>query len=208
MSDESRLVTHPDDDEPPKEWGLTGLYWGIVIDNVDPDGRGRVTAHVPGITTQASYWLEPVGLPGSGGSQRGTYYPPAIGATVLVGYIQGDLNEGVYWGGPPPGDALPQDNKPENVIHQTTNFRILVQEEPGKQRVRVETLLPGKTDLERATAQSFMELTITGGKDGHAHVINAFAASGMHLKSAGAIVIDAPIVQIKGRNVSPSTKAI
>lgn len=75
-----------------------GLYPGIVADNKDPKRLGRVKARV-GILGDAftSHWLLPAGC--VAGPDCGGFYPPPVGAGVVVSFIEGDLENGWYLGG-------------------------------------------------------------------------------------------------------------
>ncbi len=78
-----------------------GKYRGTVVNNVDPEQRGRVMVMVPDVSGFAlTSWALPA-LP-IGGMQMGLFSLPMIGAGVWVEFEQGDLDyplwTGVYWG--------------------------------------------------------------------------------------------------------------
>jgi phage protein D len=87
-----------------------GLVVGVVTDNSDPDGHGRVKIKYPWLSQEhASDWARVV-VPG-GGAQRGMEYLPEVNDEVLVGFEQGDINYpyviGGLWNGQ---DAPPSAN--------------------------------------------------------------------------------------------------
>jgi uncharacterized protein involved in type VI secretion and phage assembly len=87
-----------------------GLVVGVVTDNSDPDGHGRVKVKYPWLSQEhASDWARVV-VPG-GGAQRGMEYLPEVNDEVLVGFEQGDINYpyviGGLWNGK---DAPPSKN--------------------------------------------------------------------------------------------------
>jgi phage protein D len=87
-----------------------GLVVGLVTDNSDPDGLGRVKVKYPWLSQEhASDWARVV-VPG-GGPQRGMQYLPEVNDEVLVGFEQGDINYpyiiGGLWNGK---DAPPSKN--------------------------------------------------------------------------------------------------
>lgn len=78
-----------------------GLYRGTVVDNKDPELRGRVRVRVPAIMDEDphdDYWFEPA-LWGAGGG-RGSFWPPEPGDSVRVSFDNGDVDTpGIYLGG-------------------------------------------------------------------------------------------------------------
>jgi uncharacterized protein involved in type VI secretion and phage assembly len=78
-----------------------GKYRGTVVNNVDPEQRGRVQVMVPDVAGFAlTSWAMPA-LP-IGGLQMGLFSLPMVGSGVWVEFEQGDLDypiwTGVYWG--------------------------------------------------------------------------------------------------------------
>jgi hypothetical protein len=117
------------------------LWWGLVTNNQDPSKRGRVKANVPGFTKEST-WMEPVGMPGSGGGKHGMWAVPKVGATVLVGFVLGDIDSPIYFSGPPPSGQQQDNNNPDNVVWQSDDFRFSFIEQAGNKRARLETILP------------------------------------------------------------------
>jgi len=77
-----------------------GIYAGKVVDNLDPDKRGRVTVVIPGLCEPATNWALPAGGDGSSGaSGRGAFDVPPKGASVYVMFLCGDIDEPLYFGG-------------------------------------------------------------------------------------------------------------
>jgi phage protein D len=75
-----------------------GLVVGVVTDNADPDGLGRVKVLYPWLSQDhASDWARVV-IPG-GGTQRGMQFLPEVNDEVLVGFEQGDINFPYVLGG-------------------------------------------------------------------------------------------------------------
>lgn len=66
-----------------------GLYKGLVVDNNDPERRGRVILHVPQVLGDAvTSWCEP-NLP--------TISKPAVNDPVYVQFLNGDVAKPVYY---------------------------------------------------------------------------------------------------------------
>jgi uncharacterized protein involved in type VI secretion and phage assembly len=84
--------------EPKKHFGK---YRGTVVNNIDPEQRGRIQVMVADVSGFAlTSWALPA-LP-IGGLQMGMFSVPMIGSGVWVEFEQGDLDYpiwvGVFWG--------------------------------------------------------------------------------------------------------------
>ena len=83
-----------------------GKYRGTVVQNVDPEFRGRLMCLVPDVLGPApSTWCEACApLAGPTGPPMGVYMVPPIGAGVWIEFEQGDPNfpiwTGCRWGAP------------------------------------------------------------------------------------------------------------
>ena len=81
-----------------------GKFRGTVLNNVDPDQRGRLMLTIPDVLGLVpSSWAEPcVPLAGPTGPPMGVYFVPPIGAGVWVEFEQGDpefpIWSGCRWG--------------------------------------------------------------------------------------------------------------
>ncbi len=77
-----------------------GKYRGTVVQNVDPQMRGRLMCLVPDVIGPTpSSWCEPcVPLAGPTGPPMGIYLVPPIGAGVWVEFEQGDPNNPIWSG--------------------------------------------------------------------------------------------------------------
>jgi hypothetical protein len=77
-----------------------GKYRGTVINNVDPEQRGRLMAMVPDVLGAIpSSWAEPcVPLAGPTGPPMGVYFVPPIGAGVWVEFEHGDPSYPIWVG--------------------------------------------------------------------------------------------------------------
>lgn len=77
-----------------------GVYRGLVTRIDDPQGRGRIQAHVPtvGQDKAPNVWIDPA-FPGAG-MDRGSFFPPEVGDSVWVSFLNGEASQpSVYWGG-------------------------------------------------------------------------------------------------------------
>lgn len=104
-----------------------GLCAGIVTNNKDPEGFGRVRVKFPWLKDGLeSNWARIATLLAGGG--RGTYCLPEVNDEVLVGFEQGDINRpfvlGCLWNGsdkPPASndDMISSDGKVQKFILRT-----------------------------------------------------------------------------------------
>jgi phage protein D/phage baseplate assembly protein gpV len=92
-----------------------GLQVGIVTDNADPQGLGRVRVQLPALSNTYETGWAPVLAPGAG-PQRGLCFLPEVNDQVVVGFWEGDPQHPFVLGGlwsandPPPLGADAVDN--------------------------------------------------------------------------------------------------
>jgi uncharacterized protein involved in type VI secretion and phage assembly len=115
-----------------------GKYRGVVVDNEDPDGRGRLKLQVPSLLGDtATEWALPC-VPFGGVDQVGTYLMPPVGALVWVEFEQGDLSypiwTGTYWTG---GMAAPADTPARRVIRTPFGHTLELDDTEGEEAVRI-----------------------------------------------------------------------
>jgi hypothetical protein len=124
-----------------------GKYRGTVVENVDPEQRGRIIATVSAVQGLVPLtWALPC-VPIAGKSQ-GTFMVPQIGAAVWIEFEQGDPNYPIWVGGfwnvfpevptsallPPPIAAV------DRIVFQTTiGHTLAISDAPP---LPVETPLP------------------------------------------------------------------
>lgn len=87
------------DEEQPKG-KFYGTYRGTVINNVDPEMRGRLLVMVPGVMGPLpTSWAEAcTPLAGPTGPPMGVYMVPVIGAGVWVQFEDGDADKPIWIG--------------------------------------------------------------------------------------------------------------
>ena len=97
---------------------------GLVTNNVDPEGKGRLKVKFPWLTNQdESHWAR-LATP-MAGAERGMMFLPEVNDEVLVAFEQGDVNKpyvlGALWNGE---DAPPKPSS-EVVTGGKVNLRII-----------------------------------------------------------------------------------
>jgi len=117
-----------------------GKYRGTVINNIDPEMKGRLILSIPDVLSLIpSTWAEPcVPLAGPTGPPMGVYMVPPIGAGVWVEFEQGDLNRPIWvgcrWGAKSDIPTLANAGLPATpniVIQSFTQQAIVVSDLPG-----------------------------------------------------------------------------
>lgn len=117
-----------------------GKYRGTVINNVDPEQRGRLQVQVPDVLGLVpSSWAEPcVPLAGPTGPAMGIYIVPPIQAGVWVEFEHGDPDfpiwVGCRWGRSSDVPSAAQDGLPTSpsiVIQTMLQNSIVISDQPG-----------------------------------------------------------------------------
>jgi hypothetical protein len=111
-----------------------GKYRGTVLNNIDPEQRGRLMVEVPDVLSLVpSSWAEPcVPLAGPTGPPMGVYFVPPIGAGVWVEFEHGDPSypiwSGCRWGAQSDIPPLARAGLPvsPNVVMQTLGQHMLM----------------------------------------------------------------------------------
>jgi uncharacterized protein involved in type VI secretion and phage assembly len=120
-----------------KYWGK---YRGTVLNNIDPEQRGRLMTMVPDVLGQVpSSWAEPcVPLAGPTGPPMGVYLVPPIGAGVWVEFEHGDPDHPIWagcrWGAQSDIPILAKAGNPAdpNIVIQTQGQNtIMLSDLPG-----------------------------------------------------------------------------
>ena len=116
-----------------------GKFRGTVLNNVDPERRGRLMLNVPDVFGLIpSSWAEPcVPLAGPTGPPMGVFLVPPIGAGVWVEFEHGDPDypiwAGCRWGTQsdiPPKALLGNPADPPIVIQSLLQHMIMVSDMP------------------------------------------------------------------------------
>lgn len=148
------------------ETRLVGAVIGVVTNNSDPDGLGRVKVKFPWLSDDdESHWAR-VAAP-MAGNGRGAYFLPEVDDEVLVVFEHGDPRfpyvVGALWNGK---DAPPADNGDGKnnlrVIKSRSGHVIKLNDEDGKETVEIVDK-GGENKIVIDTAAK--TITITSGKD-------------------------------------------
>ncbi len=114
-----------------------GKYRGTVVNNIDPEGRGRIQAIVPDVNgiIPLTYALPCLPL---ASIKAGTHFVPMVGSAVWIEFEQGNPDypiwTGCFWGQASelPGDAstgLPV--SPSIILQSQAQNKVVISDVPG-----------------------------------------------------------------------------
>lgn len=154
-------------DEPPRvQDRIWGVVSGLVTNNQDPDGLGRVKVKIPQFSeADESNWARVSGL--MAGKERGAYFLPEVNDEVLVAFELGDINRpyviGALWNGmdkPPQTNSDGKNN--QRVIKSRSGHTICFDDQEGQEKITIADK-SGKNQIEFDTKNN--SITICSAKD-------------------------------------------
>jgi uncharacterized protein involved in type VI secretion and phage assembly len=123
---------------------IYGVVIGIVTNNQDPDGLGRVKVCFPWLSDEdESWWARIATL--MAGNERGAYFLPEVGDEVLVAFEHGNIRFpyvlGALWNGqdaPPESEPLNGDGKVvKRVIKSRSGHVIRLDDTDGEEKIEI-----------------------------------------------------------------------
>ena len=159
MSDVFTHLFSPDDDES----RLYGVAIGIVTNNKDPDGLGRVKVKLPWMAADLeSDWARVV-TP-MAGAQRGMYFIPEVDDEVLVAFEHGDFDHpfvvGFLWNGV---DKPPDTDNKHRVIVTPGGHELRFEDDDGAKQVILKTSGGHKITLNDKSGSTTVTVKTNGG---------------------------------------------
>jgi uncharacterized protein involved in type VI secretion and phage assembly len=145
---------------------ITSVVVGVVTNNQDPDGMGRVKLKFPWLVdNDESNWAR-LAVP-MAGKGRGLYFLPEVDDEVLVAFEHGDVRfpyvVGALWNGKDAPPAKNDDGKNNvRVIKSRSGHVIRLTDEEGKEKIEILDK-NAKNSIVVDTAQN--TITITTEKD-------------------------------------------
>lgn len=165
---------------------VSGVVVGVVTNNQDPEGMGRVKLKFPWLSDEdESNWAR-VATP-MAGKERGFYFLPEVEDEVLVAFEQGDVRfpyvVGALWNGKDAPPASNEDGKNNvRVIKSRSGHVVRLTDEDGKEMIEI---IDKSTKNTIRIDTSKNTITITSDKD---IVLSA---------AQGKITLDAQEIEVK-----------
>ena len=171
------------------------LVIGIVTDNQDPDGLGRVKVKFPTLTEDhTSDWARVTSI--GAGKNRGFHCLPEIDDEVLVGFEHGDIHRPFVLGGLWNGKDAPPAKVEDSVQDGKVRLRTLqtrtghklefVEEDKGNSQSGISIVTAGGHQLQINDTDKSIELTTPGG-----HKLRLDDNGSIELSSTGSLQIQA-----------------
>lgn len=120
---------------------ITGVVIGVVTNNKDEEGLGRVKVKFPWLSeADESHWAR-IAAP-MAGKERGIYFLPEVDDEVLVVFEHGDVRFpyvlGALWNGKEPPPAKNDDGKNNlRIIKSRSGHTIKLNDEDGKETIEI-----------------------------------------------------------------------
>ncbi len=122
---------------------IFGVVSGVVTNNEDPDGMGRVKVMIPRLTGQddESHWARVATM--MAGPERGSFFLPEVDDEVLLAFEYGDISMpyviGALWNG---SDAPPETNSDGanniRVIRSRSGHKLEFNDEDGAEKIHIQ----------------------------------------------------------------------
>jgi uncharacterized protein involved in type VI secretion and phage assembly len=123
------------------EGRVFGVVTGVVTNNADPDGLGRVKVKFPWLSDTAESWWARVAAPMAGDSY-GTYFLPEVDDEVLVAFEHGDVRFpyvlGALWNSnaKPPEDNSDQKNNHRSITSRSGHV-VRLDDTDGEEKIEI-----------------------------------------------------------------------
>ena len=188
-----------------------GVAVGVVTDNQDPDGLGRVKVKLPWLADDAeSAWARIATL--MAGNERGSFCLPEVDDEVLVAFEHGDLRYpyvlGALWNGNDKPPATNDDGKNNRrLIKSRSGLTILLDDTSGSEKIEIadqdgqnklvvemagkKVTISSNGDIELTAAQGTISLS--------AQTIKLDASGQLDAQASGTLNVQGQAVNIKGR---------
>jgi phage protein D/phage baseplate assembly protein gpV len=202
--------------------GSHSVVVGIVTNNQDPNGMGRVKVKFPWLAGDTeSHWAR-IASP-MAGKNRGMVFLPEVNDEVLVAFEHGDLNRpymlGALWNGmdkPPEGNKDGKNNirkicsrsgheiifnddstarKEKIEVHTKAGHKILLDDSAGQEKIEIKDKT-GKNAIKMDSVQNSITLSSAMKLDIDAQMIELNAKGTMTLKAGATLTIQGALVKI------------
>jgi uncharacterized protein involved in type VI secretion and phage assembly len=193
-------VLTDDEQEEARARRINGVAVGIVTNNQDPDGMGRVKLKFPWLSdNNESHWARSTTL--MAGNDRGSFFLPEVGDEVLVAFEHGDINYpyvvGALWNGvdQPPEDNSDGKNNLRVIKSRSGHIIEMNDDNEGQQeKITIQTNGEHKIVLDDTAGGEKIEIT---DKTGNNSVTIDSVQNAITIKSAMKLTLEAQMIEIK-----------
>lgn len=186
---------------------VNGVVVGIVTDNHDPDGLGRVKVTFNWLSqNNTTDWVR-ISTPYTG-EKRGVFFLPEVEDEVLVAFEHGDINRpfviGGLWNeeGPPPDPNSDGENNLKQIKTRSGHV-LLFDDTDGNEKIEIVTKSGHKIVLDDSSSSP--KVTIQDKTESNLLEIDSNQNS-IHIESAAKLSLKAPAIEI-GADSSISIKS-
>jgi phage protein D/phage baseplate assembly protein gpV len=172
-----------------------GLVIGLVTDNQDPLGWGRVKVKFPWLSDEhASDWARVVSV--GGGSQRGIEFLPEIDDEVLVGFEMGDMHSpyvlGGLWNGrddPPKKsrEVITGGKVTQRIIRSRSGHSVVLDDADGAGSITIEDKNGNKMMID--SASNALSIDVKGN-------LTIDAKGTLSIKAGGPLTIQGAVIKL------------
>ncbi|HYN44631.1 MAG TPA: phage baseplate assembly protein V [Candidatus Limnocylindrales bacterium] len=199
-----------------------GVAAGIVTNNQDPDGLGRVKIKFPWLSEDnETGWVRIATF--MTGNERGSFFLPEVGDEVLVAFGHGDINQpyvvGALWSGkdkPPETNSDGKNNirklrsrsgheiifnddsttKKEKIeIHTKAKHKIILDDSAGGEKIEIVDKT-GNNKIIIDSTQNSINIESTMQLKIKSQIIEIEAGGNMTIKSVGILTLSGSLVKI------------
>jgi uncharacterized protein involved in type VI secretion and phage assembly len=201
---------------------IWGVAIGIVTNNKDPDGMGRVKLKFPWRGDEdESYWARIATL--MAGGDRGSFFLPEVDDEVLVAFDHGDIHHpyvlGALWNGvdkPPETNADGKNNlrkiksrsgheiifddnseqmKEKVEIHTKAGHKILLDDSAGKEKIEIVDKT-GSNSVKMDSVQNSISIESAMKLKIKSQMIEIESGTMMKIKAGATLTIEGALVKI------------
>jgi phage baseplate assembly protein V len=190
-----------------------GVYEALVSDVNDPAKEGRVKIKMPWFDSQMeTEWCRVRQF--YAGNGYGAFYVPEVGDEVLIAFIKGNMSEPVILGGLYNGSDKPpshrDDQTDEKLLRTKAGHEFLLDDSPGKERVRIKT--QGGHEFDLSDADKKVTVKTTGGNaitvEDSGGKITVETSGGQSITmTPGSIELSATSIVLSGSSISLGSSA-
>lgn len=179
---------------------IHGVTAGIVTNNHDPQGLGRVKIKFRWLSEKnETDWVRMATL--MAGPQRGSFFLPEVGDEVLVAFEHGDINYpfviGVLWNGRDKPPETNQNNKNNiRMFRSRSGHELIFNDDSSGHREKIEIHTRGghKIVLDDSAGEEKIEIV---DKNGNNKISMDSVQNSVNIESAAKLTLKAPIVEVQ-----------